>query len=71
MDVPGSRAGSRGFDKPCAIEFGRLNGQLPQIGLSVNPVDLMIAAVAIVHDLTLITHNTRDFQNVPGLPLED
>ena len=59
------------FNKPCAIEFGRLNGQLLQIGLTVNPVDLMIASVALVHDLTLVTHNTRDFHNIPGLRLED
>ena len=37
----------------------------------MNPVDLMIAAVALVHDLTLVTNNTKDFQNIPGLRLED
>jgi tRNA(fMet)-specific endonuclease VapC len=31
----------------------------------------MIASVALVHDLTLVTHNTSDFQNVPNLRLED
>lgn len=59
------------FDKPCAIEFGRLNGRLLRIGLTVNPVDLMIAAVALIYDFTLVTHNTRDFQSIPGLRLED
>jgi tRNA(fMet)-specific endonuclease VapC len=59
------------FDKPCAIEFGRLNGSLLLNGITVNPVDLMIAATARVHDLTLVTHNTRDFQSIPGLRLED
>src|SRR3990172_9255524 len=34
------------FDKKCSIEFGRLNGQLLLNGVTVNPVDLMIAAVA-------------------------
>lgn len=59
------------FDKKCSIEFGRLNGQLLLKGVTVNPVDLMIAAVACVHDLALVTHNTRDFQRIPGLRLED
>jgi len=34
-------------------------------------MDLMLAATALVHDLTLVTHNTADFVNVPGLRLED
>jgi predicted nucleic acid-binding protein len=33
--------------------------------------DLMIASVALVHDLTLVTHNTKDFRHIPGLRLED
>jgi predicted nucleic acid-binding protein len=33
--------------------------------------DAMIAAVALVHNLTLVTHNTSHFQNIPGLRLED
>jgi tRNA(fMet)-specific endonuclease VapC len=31
----------------------------------------MIATTAIVHGLTLVTHNTRHFVRVPGLALED
>ncbi|HVQ08672.1 MAG TPA: PIN domain-containing protein [Allosphingosinicella sp.] len=31
--------------------------------------DRMIAATAIVHDLTLITMNGRDFSDIPGLAL--
>ncbi len=31
----------------------------------------MIAAVALTHDLTLVTHNTADFISVPGLRLVD
>jgi hypothetical protein len=33
--------------------------------------DLFIAATALVHGLTLVTHNTRHFQNVPHLAVED
>jgi len=32
---------------------------------------LLIASVALTHDLTLVTHNTADFQNIPGLRLDD
>jgi tRNA(fMet)-specific endonuclease VapC len=34
-------------------------------------LDLLIASVALVYDLTLVTNNTADFQNIPGLRLED
>jgi tRNA(fMet)-specific endonuclease VapC len=34
-------------------------------------MDLLIASVALVHDLTLVTHNTADYQNIPGLRLDD
>ncbi len=40
-------------------------------GISVPTPDMMIAAVALVHDLTLVTHNTSDFRNVPNLRLAD
>ncbi|MFL5341570.1 MAG: PIN domain-containing protein [Gemmataceae bacterium] len=39
--------------------------------MSVATADLMIAAVALEHNLTLVTHNTADFQNIPGLRLDD
>jgi len=30
----------------------------------VPSVDLMIASVALVYGLTMLTHNTADFQNI-------
>jgi len=59
------------FDHACALEFGKVKGDLLRNGVSVPEVDLMIATAALVHDLTLVTHNTADFQNIPGLRLED
>ena len=58
------------FDQP-AREFGKVKGELLQKGVSIPEVDLMIATAALVHNLTLVTHNTADFQNIPGLRLED
>lgn len=59
------------FDLACAEQFGMIRGSLLQKGLSVPTADLMIAAVALVHNLTLVTHNTGDFQYIPGLRLDD
>jgi tRNA(fMet)-specific endonuclease VapC len=59
------------FDVVCAERFGQVRGSLLQQGMIVPTADLMIASVALVHDLTLVTHNTADFRLVPGLHTED
>ena len=59
------------FDASCAEEFGKLRGALKRLGVSVSPIDLQIAAVALVHSLTLVTNNTKDFQDISGLSLAD
>jgi len=59
------------FDHACAEQFGKVRGNLLRQGISVPTADLMIASVALVYDLTMVTHNTADFQNIPGLRLDD
>jgi tRNA(fMet)-specific endonuclease VapC len=59
------------FDSACAETFGQVRGILLQPGISVATADLMIASAALVHNLTLVTHNTADYQNIPGLRLND
>lgn len=59
------------FDSACAEVYGNLYGTLSQQGLKVPVVDLMIASVAHVHNLTLVTNNTADYQRIATLRLED
>ena len=59
------------FDADCAEEFGRVRGTLLQQGITVNRTDLMIASVALVHELTMVTHNIADFRHIPGLQVVD
>ncbi|CAN5784678.1 type II toxin-antitoxin system VapC family toxin [soil metagenome] len=59
------------FDDSCAKTYGTLRADLRQRGQLIGPNDLMIAAIALTHELTLVTHNTREFERVPGLMLED
>lgn len=40
-------------------------------GALVEDADLLIAAMALVHDLVLVTRNQRHFQRIAGLRLED
>jgi tRNA(fMet)-specific endonuclease VapC len=59
------------FDSVCALRFGQVRGTLLQQGLSVPTADLMIASAALAYNLTLVTHNTVDYQYVPDLRLAD
>jgi tRNA(fMet)-specific endonuclease VapC len=59
------------FDSDCAEQFGIIRGDLRKRGIQVDAADLMIASVALVHNLTLVTHNTADFRNISGLRLDD
>jgi tRNA(fMet)-specific endonuclease VapC len=59
------------FDSQCSKEFGKVRGELLKRGLAASRMDLMIAAVALVHGRILVTHNTTDYANVPGLQMED
>jgi len=59
------------FDSACAEQFGKIRGPFLQQGIQLATADLMIASVALVHNLTLVTHDTRDFQHIRGLRLDD
>ena len=59
------------FDSASAEQFGKIRGALLQQGIKTPTADLMIASVALIHNLTLVTHNTADYQHVPGLRLDD
>ena len=51
--------------------FGEIRAHQLDQGITTGEMDLMLAATALVHDLTLVTHNTADFVNVPGLRFVD
>jgi len=54
-----------------AYAFGTIRAPLLDQGLPAPSLDLLIAATALVHGLTLVTHNTAHYGNVPGLALMD
>jgi tRNA(fMet)-specific endonuclease VapC len=53
-----------------ARKFGEVRAALLDQGLPPPALDLVIAATALVHNFTLVTHNTLDFGNIPGLRLD-
>ncbi len=58
-------------DETVAQKFGEVRAWQLDRGLATPDLDLLNASVALVHGLTLATHNTRDYLNVPGLHYVD
>ncbi|MEA5503330.1 type II toxin-antitoxin system VapC family toxin [Halotia wernerae UHCC 0503] len=59
------------FDDAAAKIFGEVRAELAILGTPIGPYDLQIASIAKVHNLILVTHNTREFSRVNGLQIED
>ncbi len=55
------------FDAACEQKFQELRGHRLRVGSQ----DLRIASIALVHELSVVTRNWKDFERVPGLSLED
>ncbi|AFZ34951.1 PilT protein domain protein [Stanieria cyanosphaera PCC 7437] len=52
-------------------KFGQLKTQLRQVGTPVADFDLLIASVALTENLILVTNNTRHYQRIVGLKLDN
>ena len=59
------------FDDDAARKYGDIRSDLARKGTPIGPNDLMIAAIASVHQAILVTHNTKEFTRVTGLTVED
>ena len=59
------------FESTAADAYGQIRATLEKSGQIIGPYDLMIAAQAIAHRLTIVTNNVREFSRVPGLAVED
>ena len=55
------------FDRQDAYRAGQLRAQLEAVGRPIGLIDTMIAAQALVRNLTMVTHNVEDFARVDGL----
>jgi tRNA(fMet)-specific endonuclease VapC len=55
------------FDDRAAEQFKQFRSQKIRVGT----MDLKIAAIAFVHRAQLISANLRDYQQIPGLKVED
>ncbi len=57
---------------PAIMEtFGELKATLEKTGNPGDDMDLLIGSTALVHNLILVTNNTKHFEKIEGLELEN
>jgi len=59
------------FSFAVTVMYGDIRAQLERQGQPIGPLDTMIAAHALSLDVALVTNNTREFERVKGLRVED
>jgi tRNA(fMet)-specific endonuclease VapC len=59
------------FDDRSAGVYSHIRRELEVAGRPIGPMDMLIAAIAIANDLTLVTHNFAEFERVPELRVVD
>lgn len=59
------------FSFAVTVVYGDIRAQLERQGQPIGPLDTMIAAHALSLDVPLVTNNTREFERVRGLRVED
>jgi tRNA(fMet)-specific endonuclease VapC len=62
---------SLAFDDIGVEHYGRIRAELQRQGTPIGANDLFIAAIALAHQATLVTANTREFGRVAGLIYEN
>jgi tRNA(fMet)-specific endonuclease VapC len=59
------------FDRSSAVEAAIIRAQLEKKGMPIGPYDLLIAGLARSLDMILVTNNTKEFERIDGLHLEN
>lgn len=59
------------FDNYAAEEYGKVRTEIERKGTPIGPMDTLIAAHARAENLILVTNNTREFNRVEGLNVEN
>jgi tRNA(fMet)-specific endonuclease VapC len=59
------------FDQYSAIAYGKIRKQLESKGTPIGPMDLLLAAQALSHNLILVTNNEKEFKRIDNLQVEN
>ena len=59
------------FESGAASQYGKIRADLRRKGTPIGNMDMLIAAHAKSENLIVVTHNTREFERVEDLKIED
>jgi tRNA(fMet)-specific endonuclease VapC len=66
-----SQLGLHPFDEPAAEKYALIRARLERDGLIISERDLQIASIATANRLCIVTHNTKEFNRIKDLTVED
>ena len=55
----------------CLRVYGKEKARLKSIGRPIGDLDLFIGSTAIVHVMTMVTRNIREFERIKGITIEN
>ena len=59
------------YDFMAAVEYGKIRAYLEKSGRVIGNMDMQIAGHALSLDIGLVTNNTKEFERVKGLALDN
>jgi len=59
------------FDEIASENFGKIKSDLKKSGNLIPDTDIMIASIVLANDLTLVTNNTKHFERIASLKIEN
>jgi tRNA(fMet)-specific endonuclease VapC len=59
------------FDDNASLHYGEIRADLERSGMVIGAMDMLIAAHARSRSLKLVTNNSREFQRIHGLDIEN
>jgi len=59
------------FDEESARTYGKIKARMEKRGLGASEPDLRIASIAVQHKLIVITGNTKHFEKIPEVSIDN
>ena len=59
------------FDETACVAYAEIRHSVEKSGTPVGPMDLLIAAIGLAYNFTVVTNNVKEFKRVKGLKIEN